>query len=102
MPAVQASRLAVPHMRRQGGGAIVMVASIWGREAGGLIAYNATKAALMDVYLLDGTYELFRHFFAVPKRQDVDGNECGALIGVLGSVLGMFEGGCAEMRPSLV
>lgn len=49
MPAVQASRLAVPHMRRQGGGAIVMVASVWGREAGGLIAYNATKAALISL-----------------------------------------------------
>ena len=44
-PAVRASRLAVPHMRRQGGGAIVMIASIWGREAGGRMTYNAVKAA---------------------------------------------------------
>jgi 3-oxoacyl-[acyl-carrier protein] reductase len=49
LPAIRASRLAVPHLRRQGGGAIVMVASIWGREAGGLIAYNATKAALISL-----------------------------------------------------
>jgi 3-oxoacyl-[acyl-carrier protein] reductase len=49
LPAVRASRLAVPHLREQGGGSIVMVASVWGREAGGLIAYNATKAALISL-----------------------------------------------------
>jgi 3-oxoacyl-[acyl-carrier protein] reductase len=45
MPAVRASRLAVPSMQRRGGGAIVMIASIWGREAGGRMTYNAAKAA---------------------------------------------------------
>jgi len=44
-PAVRASRLAVPLMRRRGGGAIVMIASIWGRESGGRMTYNAVKAA---------------------------------------------------------
>jgi len=44
-PAIRMSRLAVPHMRRQGSGAIVMIASIWGREAGGRMTYNAVKAA---------------------------------------------------------
>lgn len=44
-PAIRMSRLAVPHMRRQGGGAIVMIASIWGRESGGRMTYNAVKAA---------------------------------------------------------
>ena len=44
-PAVRASRLAVPHMRRRGGGAIIMIASIWGRESGGRMTYNAVKAA---------------------------------------------------------
>ncbi len=44
-PAIRASRLAVPHMRRRGGGAIVMIASIYGRESGGRMAYNAVKAA---------------------------------------------------------
>lgn len=39
------ARLAVPLMQRQGGGAIVFVASIWGREAGGAPAYNLAKAA---------------------------------------------------------
>ena len=45
MPAIRASRLVVPHMRRGGGGAIVMITSIWGRESGGRMTYNAVKAA---------------------------------------------------------
>jgi 3-oxoacyl-[acyl-carrier protein] reductase len=45
MPEVRASRLAVPHLRRRGGGSIVMIASIYGRESGGRMTYNAVKAA---------------------------------------------------------
>ena len=48
-PAIRASRLAVPHMRRRGGGAIVMIASIWGRESGGRMTYNAVKAAQISL-----------------------------------------------------
>ena len=44
-PAIRASRLAVPHMQSRGAGAIVIVASIFGREAGGRMTYNAVKAA---------------------------------------------------------
>jgi 3-oxoacyl-[acyl-carrier protein] reductase len=44
-PAVRASRLAVPEMRKRGGGSIIMIASIWGRESGGRMTYNAVKAA---------------------------------------------------------
>ncbi len=44
-PAIRLSRLAVPHMRRTGGGVILMIASIWGRESGGRMTYNAVKAA---------------------------------------------------------
>jgi 3-oxoacyl-[acyl-carrier protein] reductase len=44
-PAIRASRQAIPHMRQRGGGAIVMVASIYGRESGGRMTYNAVKAA---------------------------------------------------------
>jgi 5'-3' exonuclease len=47
----------------------------------------------MDVYLIDGTYELFRHFFAVPAAADVNGQDVGAVRGVLASVLSMIEGG---------
>lgn len=51
----------------------------------------------MDVHLIDGTYELFRHFFAVPSAQDANGNEIGAVRGVLTSVLGMIEGGATHI-----
>jgi 3-oxoacyl-[acyl-carrier protein] reductase len=44
-PAIRASRMAVPHMWKRGGGSIVMIASIWGRESGGRMTYNAVKAA---------------------------------------------------------
>jgi 3-oxoacyl-[acyl-carrier protein] reductase len=44
-PAIRASRLAVPLMRTRGGGVIVMITSIWGRESGGRMTYNVVKAA---------------------------------------------------------
>jgi 3-oxoacyl-[acyl-carrier protein] reductase len=44
-PAIRMSRLAVPDMRKRGGGAIVIVSSIFGRESGGRMTYNAVKAA---------------------------------------------------------
>jgi len=46
--AVRGTRAVVPHMRAQGGGVIVHVASIWGREAGGGLPYNAMKAAMIS------------------------------------------------------
>ena len=45
VPAVRTSRAVVPHMQRRGGGSIVIIASIFGREAGGRMTYNAVKAA---------------------------------------------------------
>src|SRR5436309_31523 len=51
----------------------------------------------MDVYLIDGTYELFRHFFAVPAAADVNGQDIGAVRGVLGSVLSMIERGATHL-----
>jgi 3-oxoacyl-[acyl-carrier protein] reductase len=44
-PAIRMSRLCVPHMRARGGGVILMIASIYGRESGGRATYNAVKAA---------------------------------------------------------
>jgi 5'-3' exonuclease len=51
----------------------------------------------MDVHLIDGTYELFRHFFAVPAAADVNGQEIGAVRGVLTSVLSMIEHGATHI-----
>jgi 5'-3' exonuclease len=51
----------------------------------------------MDVHLIDGTYELFRHFYAVPSAKDSRGHEIGAVRGVLRSVLSMFEQGATHV-----
>ena len=51
----------------------------------------------MDVHLIDGTYELFRHFFAVPAAADINGQEVGAVRGVLTSVLSMIESGATHI-----
>src|SRR6266542_2233200 len=51
----------------------------------------------MDVHLIDGTYELFRHFYAVPAAVDVNGREIGAVRGVLQSVLSMIERGATHI-----
>ena len=51
----------------------------------------------MQVHLIDGTYELFRHFFAVPSASDVSGREIGAVRGVLNSVLSMIERGATHV-----
>jgi len=51
----------------------------------------------MDVYLIDGTYELFRHFYAVPSAADMNGQEVGAVRGVVASVLSMIEQGATYL-----
>ncbi|HWX56515.1 MAG TPA: 5'-3' exonuclease H3TH domain-containing protein [Verrucomicrobiae bacterium] len=51
----------------------------------------------MDVYLVDGTCELFRYFFAVPAATDVNGHEVGAVRGVLTTVLSMIEAGATHI-----
>ncbi len=51
----------------------------------------------MEIHLIDGTYELFRHFYAVPSARDADGREVGAVCGVVGSVLGMINAGATHV-----
>ena len=51
----------------------------------------------MEVHLIDGTYELFRHFYAVPSARDADGLEVGAARGVVGSVLGLINRGATHV-----
>ncbi len=48
LPVARLTRLVTPHMRKAGGGAVVHLSSIWGREAGGQPGYNAMKAALIS------------------------------------------------------
>ncbi len=51
----------------------------------------------MNIYLIDGTYELFRHFFALPSSKDSGGQEIAAVRGVLFSVLSMIESGTTHL-----
>ena len=51
----------------------------------------------MEVFLVDGTYELFRHYYALPSARDQQGREVGAVRGVLASVLGMIKGGATHI-----
>ncbi|MGA3242898.1 MAG: 5'-3' exonuclease H3TH domain-containing protein [Bryobacteraceae bacterium] len=51
----------------------------------------------MEVHLVDGTYELFRHYYALPSARDRNGREVAAVRGVLASVLGMIRGGATHV-----
>jgi 5'-3' exonuclease len=52
---------------------------------------------MLDIYLVDGTYELFRHYYALPSARDQQGHEVAAVRGVLSSVLGMVKGGVTHI-----
>ncbi len=51
----------------------------------------------LNIYLVDGTYELFRHYYALPSAKDAEGMEVAAVRGVLASVLGMIKGGATHI-----
>ena len=51
----------------------------------------------LEIHLVDGTYELFRHYYALPSARDQDGREVAAVRGVLASVLGMIKGGATHI-----
>jgi 5'-3' exonuclease len=51
----------------------------------------------VEIHLVDGTYELFRHYYALPSARDQDGREVAAVRGVLGSVLGMIKDGVTHL-----
>jgi 5'-3' exonuclease len=78
-----------------------------GRDDGGLLQPGVRRedagegylrgAAALNIYLIDGTYELFRHYYAMPSARDRDGYEVGAVRGVLASVLGMIKDGATHI-----
>jgi 5'-3' exonuclease len=51
----------------------------------------------MQIHLVDGTYELFRHYFALPSAKDEEGREIAAVRGVVGSLGGMIRGGATHI-----
>ena len=55
----------------------------------------------LEVHLIDGTYELFRHYYALPPARDRDGREVAAVRGVLASVLGMIRGGATHIGVAI-
>ena len=58
-------------------------------------AVGNTSAVL--IHVIDGTYELFRHYYALPSARDADGREIAAVRGVLTSIRGMLEGGATHI-----
>jgi 5'-3' exonuclease len=52
---------------------------------------------LLEVHLIDGTYELFRHYYALPSVRDSGGLEVAAVRGVLASILKMIEDGATHI-----
>ncbi len=65
----------------------------------GIIYYGMLiiRGIALEIYLVDGTYELFRHYYALPSARDNDGHEVAAVRGVLSSVLGMIKGGATHI-----
>src|SRR5687767_8987249 len=55
------------------------------------------RSLILEIYLIDGTYELFRHYYALPSAKDRDGREVAAIRGVLASVLAMIKGGAKHV-----
>src|SRR5580692_1768958 len=74
-----------------------MAWSRWARRIDGVRINPARIDPAMNVHLIDGTYGLFRYFFAVPSATDAAGQEIGAVRGVLGSVLSMIERGATHL-----
>ena len=59
--------------------------------------YSVAGALESKVHLVDGTYELFRHYYAMPPAKDQHGREVAAVRGVVASLLGMISGGATHV-----
>jgi 5'-3' exonuclease len=64
-------------------------------SSAGLIVFPWSLA--LEIHLIDGTYELFRHYYALPSVRDRDGQEVAAVRGVLASILGMIKEGATHI-----
>jgi 5'-3' exonuclease len=58
---------------------------------------DACGRSIENVHLVDGTYELFRHFYALPSALDGQGREVAAVRGVLASMLGLVRNGATHV-----
>src|SRR5262245_15521165 len=59
--------------------------------------HKDSSGSFMKVFLVDGTYELFRHYDALPHSKNKKGEEISATRGVVGSMLSMLEEGCTHI-----
>ncbi len=65
---------------------------------GGLgLSHTISQDRSMRVHLIDGTYELFRYYFAAPSHVTAEGREVGAVRGVLGSMVQLLEQGATHV-----
>jgi len=51
----------------------------------------------VTIHLVDGTYELFRHFYAIPSAKNRDGEEVAAVRGVMYSIRGLVQDGATHI-----
>jgi 5'-3' exonuclease len=56
-----------------------------------------SNTAMVLIHVIDGTYELFRHYYALPSARDVDGREIAAVRGVLASIRGLLRDGATHI-----
>ena len=63
----------------------------------GLVLIGLSWSCTLEIHLVDGTYELFRHYYALPSARDSEGQEVAAVRGVLASVLGMIKDGATHI-----
>jgi 5'-3' exonuclease len=63
----------------------------------GIVLYGYVGVYRLNIFLVDGTYELFRHYYALPSARDSNGREVAAVRGVLASVLGMIKEGAQHI-----
>ncbi len=58
---------------------------------------HSDRGPILNVHLIDGTYELFRHYYALPSAKDSAGREVAAVRGVINSVLGLITAGATHV-----
>jgi 5'-3' exonuclease len=100
MGAVRSRRMARPPEIRLGSSLLVplLLGEAARSQLSSIIGCLASSEGIhLVIYLVDGTYELFRHYYALPSARDRDGREVAAVRGVLSSVLGMIKGGATHI-----
>jgi len=75
----------------------ITVLASWSIFAGSRAPVTLSWELFLNVHLIDGTYELFRHYYALPPAKDAAGREVAAVRGVVSSVLGLITAGATHV-----